>query len=105
MEETCVHLDGDQSLVYVAHMVLTFLRVPKPSLEPTGILTRMTWATQAACPPPWIFPLPVFRTAASEEMYFSCLIIIISKYASAGHRASSPGVSANINISTGLRQL
>jgi hypothetical protein len=24
MEETCVHLDGDQSLVYVAHMVLTF---------------------------------------------------------------------------------
>lgn len=50
-------------------------QAPPLSVEhkPTGILPRMTGSLRQGALLLWIFPLPVFRTAASEEMYFLAL--------------------------------
>lgn len=105
MEDTYVHLDGDQSLVYITHMVLAFLCVPKP--------LPWVWRTspQAFCqgwrgrsggvPYSMAFLSPRAQNCSLWRDAYSCLIIIINKYVSGGHRANSPGLRANIQSSTG----
>lgn len=101
-----VHLGGDRSLVYIAHMVLASLCVPKPlpwvwRTSPRAFCQGWLGHT-GGVPYSMDFLSPCVQNCSLWRDVYSCLIIIINKYISGGHRANSPGVGANIQSSTGL---
>lgn len=98
MEEACVHLDGEPSLVYRAHMVLTFspasLSPPLPSgwQDQAVTMGNSGWATFSAdLSPVLCLDLQPFKKCNYLPYH------IINRYWSGGHRVKDSVVSANVN--------